>query len=310
MLTAAGMLLVFRAKSDQPRIEQVKRAMIAALFEIRLFNDDLPALFRAQGEMLKQNAAYLRLSLVPMLWMIVPIGLIAAQLEFQYGYAGLTPGQPALIKAHLRQASAPAPAAALEGPEGIRVLTSAAWFPATQEIIWRVTPEAPWEYVLNAAIDGERLPKPSMRPPCCSAVAGPRRRGVPESAAVSGRKPPLPVADCDLDHRRYPLCAISGSAMDLPWAYCSSRACRWRSRWLFANRSASPSNGFDSLQRLEAESIHIMREVVAEFEQPGDALFHRQGLARSCCIWPGRPSIPASRRSRCCTSTPPGSSAR
>ena len=107
LLTAAGMLLVFRAKSDQQRIEQVKRAMVAALFEIRLFNDDLPALFRAQGEMLKQNAAYLRLSLVPMLWMIVPIGLIAAQLEFQYGYAGLTPGQPALVKAHLRQPASP-----------------------------------------------------------------------------------------------------------------------------------------------------------------------------------------------------------
>ena len=107
LLTAAGMLLVFRAKSDQQRIEQVKRAMVAALFEIRLFNDDLPALFRAQGEMLKQNAAYLRLSLVPMLWMIVPIGLIAAQLEFQYGYAGLTPGQPALVKARVRQSATP-----------------------------------------------------------------------------------------------------------------------------------------------------------------------------------------------------------
>ena len=31
------------------------------------------------------------------------------------------------------------------------------------------------------------------------------------------------------------------------------------------------------LQRLEAESIHIMREVVAECEQAGDALFDRQG---------------------------------
>ena len=31
------------------------------------------------------------------------------------------------------------------------------------------------------------------------------------------------------------------------------------------------------LQRLEAESIHIMREVVAESDQPGDALLDRQG---------------------------------
>ena len=169
LLTAAGMLLVFRAKSDQQRIEQVKRAMVAALFEIRLFNDDLPALFRAQGEMLKQNAAYLRLSLVPMLWMIVPIGLIAAQLEFQYGYAGLTPGQPALVKARVRQSatplaepaavSPPVSAASLEAPKEIRVLTAGAWFPATQEIIWRVMADVPGEYVLNAKVDGGTFTK-------------------------------------------------------------------------------------------------------------------------------------------------------
>jgi hypothetical protein len=173
LLTAAGMLLVFRAKSDQQRIEQVKRAMVAALFEIRLFNDDLPALFRAQGEMLKQNAAYLRLSLVPMLWMIVPIGLIAAQLEFQYGYAGLTPGQPALVKARLRQSTTPlaepasgsaavspaVSAASLEVPKEIRVLTAGAWFPATQEIIWRVIADVPGEYVLNAKFDGGTVTK-------------------------------------------------------------------------------------------------------------------------------------------------------
>jgi uncharacterized membrane protein (DUF106 family) len=173
LLTAAGMLLVFRATSDQRRIEQVKRAMVAALFEIRLFNDDLPALFRAQADMLKQNAAYLRLSLVPMLWMIVPIALVVPQLEFRYGYAGLTPGQSALVKAHLRHApppqaetaaasgasTPPAPAASLEAPKEIRVLTPGAWFPATQEIVWRVAPDVPGEYVLTARIDGGSVTK-------------------------------------------------------------------------------------------------------------------------------------------------------
>ena len=51
--------------------------------------------------------------------------------------------------------------------------------------------------------------------------------------------------------------------------------------------SLAPSDGLagrrattSHLQRLEAESIHIMREVAAEFRKPGDALFDRQGLAR------------------------------
>ncbi len=233
LLTAVGMLLVFRATSDQRRIEQVKRGMIAALFEIRLFNDDLPALFRAQGEMLRQNAAYLRLSLVPMLWMIVPIGLVAAQLEFQYGYAGLTAGQPALVKAQLRQSTTPlaepasgtaaaspaVPAASLEVPKEIRVLTAGAWFPATQEIIWRVIADVPGEYVLNAAIDGERFTK------TVDATARVVRRSPVRVAAgflnqlLYPAEPPLPgggaVTSISVS---YPSRAIRVLRWDLPWA--------------------------------------------------------------------------------------------
>jgi len=228
LLTAVGMLLVFRATSDQRRIEQVKRAMVAALFEIRLFNDDLPALFRAQGEMLKQNAAYLRLSLVPMLWMIVPIGLTAAQLEFQYGYSGLTPGQPALVKAQLRQsrmppaeaASGPAAvsAASLEVPKEIRVLTAGAWFPATQEIIWRVMADVPGEYVLTAKVDGGTFTK------TVDATDRVVRRSPVRVAAgfmnqmIYPAEPPLPdggiVTSISVG---YPSRAIRILRWDLPW---------------------------------------------------------------------------------------------
>ena len=34
------------------------------------------------------------------------------------------------------------------------------------------------------------------------------------------------------------------------------------------------------LRQLEAESIHIIREVAAEFERPGDAVLDRQRLER------------------------------
>jgi uncharacterized membrane protein (DUF106 family) len=232
LLTAAGMLLVFRATSDQQRIEQVKRAMVAALFEIRLFNDDLPALFRAQGEMLKQNAAYLRLSLVPMLWMIVPIGLTAAQLEFQYGYMGLTPGQPALVKAHLHQSttplaepasgsaavSPPVSAVSLEVPKEIRVLTAGAWFPATQEIIWRVMADVPGEYVLNAKFDGGTFTK------TVDATDRVVRRSPVRVAAgfmnqmMYPAEPPLPAGGIVTSISvGYPSRAIRVLRWDLPW---------------------------------------------------------------------------------------------
>ena len=52
-------------------------------------------------------------------------------------------------------------------------------------------------------------------------------------------------------------------------------------------------NAMTHLDRLEAEAIFIMREVVAEACPPCDAVFGRQGFRRSCCTWPKRPSYPA-----------------
>ena len=65
LVVSIGMLLVFKRTSNQARLEAVKRQIHACLFEIRLFNDDLPAILRAQVEILRHNLRYLGLSLVP-----------------------------------------------------------------------------------------------------------------------------------------------------------------------------------------------------------------------------------------------------
>ena len=44
------------------------------------------------------------------------------------------------------------------------------------------------------------------------------------------------------------------------------------------DRPPAAAPELDHLRALEAESIHILREVVAEFERPGDAVLDRQGL--------------------------------
>lgn len=160
LITAVVMLLVVRRTSNQKALEQVKRRMHAALFEIRLFNDDLRAIFRAQAEMLRHNLTYLRLSLAPMLWMIVPFVFLIAQLQFQYGYDGLETGRPVLLTAHLRTGDLPsAESAVLETPDGIRADTSAVWFPGAQDLMWRLTPLAAGDYELRLRVGGQTLTK-------------------------------------------------------------------------------------------------------------------------------------------------------
>lgn len=175
LVTAVVMLLVVRRTSNQRALDEVKRKIHAALFEIRLFNDDLRAIFRAQGEMLRHNLTYLRLSLVPMLWMIVPFVLVIAQLQFHYGYDGLRIGQPVLLTAHLRPNAAigrpdavrpPAgdndrggDVATLDAPPGIRPGTDAVWFPAAQDVIWRITPDALGDYDVRLHVGGQTFTK-------------------------------------------------------------------------------------------------------------------------------------------------------
>lgn len=163
LLTAMGLLLVVRATSNQPRIAAVKRSIRAALFEIRLLNHDLRAIFRAQGEILRHNATYLRLSLVPVLWVLVPLTLLMTHLQAYYGYEGIAAGGTALVKARLADGwsgdDATGPALALEAPPGIRVETPRVWIPSLNEAAWRIAAERPGDYALILRVRGEPFTK-------------------------------------------------------------------------------------------------------------------------------------------------------
>ena len=81
LATAVVMLPVIARTSNQARIAATKRRIHAALFEIRLFNDDPRAVLRSLGDALTANAVYFGLSLVPLLWMGVPLALVIAHLQ-------------------------------------------------------------------------------------------------------------------------------------------------------------------------------------------------------------------------------------
>jgi hypothetical protein len=154
LLVAVGMLLAFKRTSNQNALEAVKRQIHACLFEIRLYNDDVRAILRAQLEILRWNLRYLLLSLVPLLWIIVPLVLVIAQLEFHYGYRGLAPDQAALVRVELKQATRSKPAATLEAPAGLRVETPPLWIPEQRELSWRIRAERAGSYELRLTVAG------------------------------------------------------------------------------------------------------------------------------------------------------------
>lgn len=152
LVTALMILGLVRVTSDQSALAAVKRQIQADLFEMRLFNDDLRALLRAQGAVLAHNGRYLRLSLLPLLFTAIPLALGIAQLQAWYGYQGLTAGVPVLVSADLAHSVAPTDPR-LEG-DGVRVDGDAMHFPTLQQIVWRVVPAAPGTHRLQVHVNG------------------------------------------------------------------------------------------------------------------------------------------------------------
>jgi hypothetical protein len=158
LVVSIGLLWVFKRTSNQDKLADVKRKIHAGLFEVRLFNDDLRAILRAQGEILWHNLSYLRLSAVPLLWILPPLVFVVGQLQFHYTYGGLEIGEQVLLEATLEEdweslsgnavLSGGRPRLLLEVPDGIRVDSAPVWSPTTREMTWRLVAEEPGSYDL------------------------------------------------------------------------------------------------------------------------------------------------------------------
>ena len=148
LITAIGLLITFKKTSNQVALIEVKRKIHASLFEIRLFNDDLRAIIRAQVDILKNNLTYLRLSMIPMVWTLPPLILIVAQLQFHYGYQALTVGQQTILHVTLESTTSldTKPSLTVKIPEGLRVQVPPIWVPSLREMSWKLIAELPGDH--------------------------------------------------------------------------------------------------------------------------------------------------------------------
>lgn len=137
LATALAILGVMRLTSNQSALAAVKRQIHAGLLEMRLYNDDLAGLLRAQGDVLWQNLRYVGYSLVPLVVTAIPLTLLIAQLQAWYGYEGLTPGRAVAITATVEEPLPGLPR--LESP-ALEVVGTPRHFPTRREVVWRVVP--------------------------------------------------------------------------------------------------------------------------------------------------------------------------
>jgi hypothetical protein len=154
-------LWVFGRTSNQRRIAEVKRRIHAGLFEIRLFNDDLRAILRAQWEIFGWVLRYQGLALKPMLFILPPLVLVMAQLHQFYGFRGLAPGDEVQLTVQLAPgpAAGPRPELALELPAGLRAELGPVWVPELAQASWLLAVEGSGAHELSVVVDGTAVTK-------------------------------------------------------------------------------------------------------------------------------------------------------
>jgi hypothetical protein len=217
LATAVFLLLAIRLTSNQQALSAIKRQIHADLFEIRLFNDDLGAMLRAEGDILRHNATYLRLSLVPMLWTIIPLGLLVAQLDAYFGYAAVPLGQPIILTAQLKAAIDEVPLT-LALPAGLHADTADIRFPSLQQVAWRIVPEQHGGYVLRIRIGAETYEKTMQTSDGLVRRSPVRVEANVVDQLVHPSEPPLPkMAPVASIRVTYPVRRIQIFGWELPW---------------------------------------------------------------------------------------------
>jgi hypothetical protein len=206
LATAVALLLVVRKTSNQAQLAAVKRAIHAGFFELRLFGDDVPAILRTEVEMLRHSLTYLRLSFVPVLWLIVPLTILIVHLDFYFAYTGLVPGARVLLTTTLdhdgqsdvpsdrkSKSVPPVDSVTLEVPSSMRVDTPAVWFPGARQFVWRISPSAPGNYVVRVRLGSEAVEKTLMVSDKVVRRSPVRVRGNAVDQLLSPSEAPLPA---------------------------------------------------------------------------------------------------------------------
>jgi uncharacterized membrane protein (DUF106 family) len=161
VVTGIVMVVIFKYTSNQSGIKGAKDKISAYLMEIRLFKDDMRLMFSAQGRILRTNLTYMRYAVTPMLFMLVPVVLILAQLGIRYADRPLRPGESALVKVKLAEYSFDETTpVSVETGEGLRLETPLLRIPRTGEIDFRIGAIKEGHHALTISIDGETLEHP------------------------------------------------------------------------------------------------------------------------------------------------------
>jgi hypothetical protein len=163
VITGILMLIVFRYTSDQKGIKRAKNLVKAHFLATRLYKDDIAQMLATMKNIIVSNLLYMSKSVKPMLFMLVPVGLVLIQLDSRYEHRPFKVGESTVITVR-QHASGEASLETLSKislnvPSGIKIETPALRIPERSEVSWRIRMEQEGGFDLLINDDGREFQK-------------------------------------------------------------------------------------------------------------------------------------------------------
>ena len=158
-ITGVGMLFVFKATSDQKGIKRAKNLVKGHFLAIRLYKDEVSLMFNTMKNILFSNAAYMRKSLRPMLFLFLPVGMIMVQLGSRYEYRPLRVGESTLVSLRVTNADIDLMSVELELPKDVVLEVPPVRALELREVTWRMHAQQPGSYKLAFRYGEQKVEK-------------------------------------------------------------------------------------------------------------------------------------------------------
>ncbi len=130
------MLFAFRHLSNQTAIARAKDDIKASLLAMKLFRDDLRVVFLSQLRLLAATVRLQRYVLAPVLWSLLPMLFILAQMGLRYQWRPLHVGERAILKLRAAPDASGLEGLTLAPHEGVEVEVGPV--PGGGEWVWRI----------------------------------------------------------------------------------------------------------------------------------------------------------------------------
>ena len=115
-------------------------------------------LVRSVKDIVWANFRYMGLNLLPLLFMIIPVGLFLIQMNWWYGYKPFNPGEKFLLKAKVaNQVDLEGTRISLEVPEGLEIQSPPLRIPTISEVSWLLRAKQKGHHDIKVRIDDHEV---------------------------------------------------------------------------------------------------------------------------------------------------------